>query len=633
MDNLSPIQKTAVIIGGVAALLFLGLYIASSIFFDLVKLPDDALKPWSIIEYWIAFHNNPKILKNLIIASATPVGVSLLLLLLTLVGKKESLFGDARFATKLEVQNKGLINGSGIILGKIGGDFIIADGTEHVLVAAPTRSGKGVGIVIPNLLNWDGSCVVLDIKLENYAATSGFRKKHGHNIFLFAPGDKNGVTHRYNPLDIIEKDNKNLRINDIQKIAIFLCPTPLDGDPMWANEGRNLFIAIVLYLIDTQQELTLGNCNRFIKTYSNEELIELVEEKADSLDTICIANFNNFLSMGDKQASGVKSTLTSSLSLYDNPIVDAATSTTDFNFADLRKKKMTIYVGITPDKLKMLAPLLNIFFQQCCDVLISSLPDKKTEPHKVLMLLDEFTSLGRMDIIKDGIAFFAGYHLRLMPIIQGPSQLEDKYGVAGKDSMITNFMYQVVFAPNNNKDADEISASLGQKTVKAKSKSVETFSGRNGTTSTSETGRALMLPQEIRQMNRKASIILIEAMLPIKAKKVIYYADEHFKGRFYNVYDPSKNTGPLPTKIPQQTIEAKRFVKELVNSEHVQSEDDGEGNPVEIEISEVTQRADAVMAAMEWQPEKTLDESEMGDLLMDFWATGEVEEEEQEFSM
>lgn len=560
MEKLSTLQKTAAVIGIVSVGLFLCLYLSSALFFELNGLAEDGLKPWSIIDYWRAYYNHPKVINDLLIASIAPPVLFLVLFSLTLI-KTEKLFGDARFASNREIKRKGLYDATGIIIGKRSGNFLVAGGTEHVLVAAPTRSGKGVGIVIPNLLNWDGSCVVLDIKLENYQATSGFRKKHRQKVYLFAPGDTNGRTHRYNPLDVIDGTNKGQRINAIQKIAFFLCPDPLNGDPMWASEGRNLFIAVVLYLIDREKTLTLGECNRFIKSYTKDELVELIDHFRAELDDICIANFNNFLTMGEKQAAGVKSTLTTALNLFDNPIIDAATAATDFKFNDLRKKRTTIYVGVTPDNLGRLAPLLNLFFQQCCDVLTSSLPDKKTEPHKVLMLLDEFTSLGRMDIIKDGIAFFAGYHLRLMPIIQGPSQLEDKYGVAGRESMIQNFMYQIYFAPNNQKDAVAISESLGTKTVKAKSQSRSTFK-RDVNTTTSETGRALMLPQEVRQMSREDTLILIEAMPPIKAKKVVYYSDAAFAGRYYNVFDPDKNVGPLPVDIPVQSITPPAFVKD-----------------------------------------------------------------------
>lgn len=303
----------------------------------MIGLPEDQLKPWSIIEYWQAYHDNQTVSSKLFVASAAPFIVIVLCFALLLI-KNESLFGAARFAKEIEIKKKGLYNKKGIILGKRGGKFLIADGTEHVLVAAPSRSGKGVGIVIPNLLNWDDSAVVLDLKIENFRATSGFRQQHGQKVFLWAPGDPSGKTHQYNPLSVIP-DNTATRIDTIQKIGNFLCPSPDKSDPMWATEARSLFTAIVLYIIDTGRPLTLGQCNRLIKTYSVDELSALIELHQSDLDPICQSNFTNYLGMGDRQRAGVKSTLTTALELFDNPIIDAATSGSDFQFSDLRKRK------------------------------------------------------------------------------------------------------------------------------------------------------------------------------------------------------------------------------------------------------------------------------------------------------
>lgn len=548
LENLSTYQRLAVYsllaIGG----LFFWSYISSALFFSLVELPESALKPWSIFEYYRDYSDNPAVLKKIIISAVIPPAMAAIMFLLTFF-KTESLFGDARFAKGHEVTKAKLYGGKGILLGKRGNKFLSDDGTEHVLVYAPSRSGKGVGIVIPNLLNWDGSVLVLDIKLENFKATSGFREKHGHKTYLFNPADPEGKTHCFNPLMVIP-DDPALRINEIQKISNFLAPNPLQGDPMWASEARKLFLATVLLLQDTGAQLTLGETYRFINGTSVEEIDELLAEHVDDLDPACISNFINYINMGEKQRSGVKSTLTSALDLFDNPLIDAATSKSDFSFSDLRKKKTSIYVGVTPNNLARLKPLLNLFFQQCIDQNTQSLPDKATEPHKILMLMDEFTSLGRMDIIKDGIAFFAGYHIRLMPIIQGPAQLADKYGEDGKRSMMTNFKYRVIFAPNDPKDAEEISRELGTKTVNQKSRSQGVWNAQNATNTTSKTGRALLLPQEVKQLSQKKEIIIIEAMPPIMASKIVYYDDKAFTNRFFNVFDPSKNTGPLPSETP-----------------------------------------------------------------------------------
>lgn len=554
LENLSTYQRLAVYCLFAISGLFFWSYISSALFFSLVDLPESALKPWSILEYYQDYNDQPAVLKKIIISALIPPAVVGIIFLLTLF-KTQSLFGDARFAKPHEVSKANLFGGKGILLGKRGNKFLSDDGTEHVLVAAPSRSGKGVGIVIPNLLNWDGSVLVLDIKLENFKATSGFREKHGHKTYLFNPADPEGKTHCFNPLMVIPQD-PTLRINEIQKISNFLAPNPMQGDPMWASEARKLFLATVLLLQDTGAPLTLGETYRFINGTSVEEIDELLAEHVTDLDPACISNFINYINMGEKQRSGVKSTLTSALDLFDNPLIDAATSKSDFSFSDLRKKRISIYVGVTPNNLARIKPLLNLFFQQCIDQNTQSLPDPATEPHKILMLMDEFTSLGRMDIIKDGIAFFAGYHIRLMPIIQGPSQLADKYGEDGKRAMISNFKYRVIFAPNDPKDAEEISRELGTRTVNQKSRSQGVWNTQNATNTTSKTGRALLLPQEVKQLSQKKEIIIIEAMPPIMANKIVYYDDKAFINRFFNVFDPSKNTGPIPSKTPTLDLDS-----------------------------------------------------------------------------
>ncbi|MES9906765.1 MAG: type IV secretory system conjugative DNA transfer family protein, partial [Sedimenticola sp.] len=358
--------------------LFFWSYISSALFFSLVGLPDSEIRPWSIIKYYQYNSENPAVMGKIIASVIIPPVVAVIMFFITLI-KIESLYGNARFAKYHEIAKAKLFSGNGILLGKRGDKFIGDDGTEHVLISAPSRSGKGVGIVIPNLLNWDHSVVVLDIKMENFKATSGFREKHGHKVFLFNPADISGVTHCYNPLMVIPTDT-HFRVNEIQKVANFLAPTPSQGDPMWSSEARKLFLATVLFLQDTGKPITLGEVYRLINGNKADDLEKIIGDHAKDLDPACISNFNNYLGMGGKQRSGVKSTLTSALDLFDNPLIDAATSKSDFSFSDLRKEKISIYVGVTPNNLARLKPLLNLFFQQCIDQNTQSLPDKSTEP-------------------------------------------------------------------------------------------------------------------------------------------------------------------------------------------------------------------------------------------------------------
>lgn len=449
---------------------------------------------------------------------------------------------------------------------------------------------------------------------------------------------------------MIIPEDPALRINEIQKISNFLAPNPLQGDTMWASEARKLFLATILLLQDTGAQLTLGETYRFINGTSVEEIDELLAENANDLDPTCISNFINYINMGEKQRSGVKSTLTSALDLFDNPLIDAATSKSNFSFSDLRKNKTSIYVGVTPNNLARLKPLLNLFFQQCIDQNTQPLPDPATEPHKILMLMDEFTSLGRMDIIKDGIAFFAGYHIRLMPIIQGPSQLADKYGDDGKRSMISNFKFRVIFAPNDPKDAEEISRELGTKTVNQKSRSQGVWNTKNATKTTSETARALLLPQEVKHLSQEKEIIIIEAMPPIMDNKIVYYNDKSFTNRFFNVFDQSKNTGPLPSEAPTldlaSAMEARRAslaldtepesgieqTKEQLNTENciernqeqTASQEPAQPKKAESDLFAGLDKLEGIgkQKGSSLMKNQSLSDNEMNNLLTEFWNTG-----------
>lgn len=214
-----------------------------------------------------------------------------------------------------------------------------------------------------------------------------------------------------------------------------------------------------------------------------------------------------------------------------------------------------------------------------------------------------------MDIIKDGIAFFAGYHIRLMPIIQSPSQLADQYGDDGKRAMIANFKYRVIFAPNDPKDAEDISRELGTKTVNQKSSSQGVWNIQQATNTTNKTGKALLLPQEVKQLSKKKAIIIVEAMPPIMANKIVYYTDKAFTGRFFNVFDPSKNTGPLPSETPTldlaSAMEARRASLSLDNA-------------VENAIEQTQEQA---LNPSDKEPAQ-LSKKEINNLLTEFWKTG-----------
>jgi type IV secretion system protein VirD4 len=274
-------------------------------------------------------------------------------------------------------------------------------------------------------------------------------------------------------------------------------------------------------------------------------------------------NIAAFLQKADKERSGCTSTLNSGLELWANPLIDTATATSDFDVQQLKKKKMTIYVGVTPDNLQRLEPLLKIFYQQCSDFLTRQMPGPE-EKHGVLFMMDEFPSLGEMPQFQVGIAYFRGYKVKLFLIVQDTQQLKGIYEEAGMNSFLSNSYYRITYSANNVDTANMISQMIGNKTVVQESNNRPTFVDFNPASRTkhvSETQRALLLPQEVIQLPRDEQIILIESYAPIRCKKIQYYKDPTFTKRLMEkvplpqqeAYDPKKLHG---TKEPDKPADA-----------------------------------------------------------------------------
>ena len=500
--------------------------LSSAVFFLMTKAPMDEMMPWSIYQAVYYHWGTPE----QFFISLT-VGFIIPIVALALLFKKpeEKLYGDARWATLAEIKKTGMLEEKGVVLGSIGSHWVSENNPGHFLVCAPTRSGKGVGLVIPNLLNWGASSIVLDIKRENFEITSGFRKSVGQKVFMFSPVDENGMSHRFNPLDTVRRDETH-KISDLQELAAILLPISHSSEAMWMNEARDLFIGLALYVIDNPFiPASIGQINRILK--GDKELHKTLEgiiEINDDLHPSARNAFLNFIGKAEKERSGVKSTLTSTLTLWNNPVIDAVTETSDFSFDRLRAERTTIYISVSINQLQSLAPLLNLFIQQAVNVLSRKLPDAKN-PYEVLMLLDEFASLGKMDVIAKNMAFLAGYNVRIMNIIQGLGQLENLYGRNGMEGFLQNSHIQVFFASNDAMTSKHVSDALGTKTISKVSKSRQ--KGRGAGVSISDDKRVMLLPEEVRLFPKDKLIILKEGSLPIQAKKFRYFNDKEWVWR------------------------------------------------------------------------------------------------------
>lgn len=461
---------------------------------------------------------------------------------------KEKIHGEARWATQEDITKAGLRSKAGILLGQDKHGFLVSAGYQHALLFAPTGSGKGVGFVIPNLLFWEESCLVHDMKLENHEKTSGWRTSIGHKCYVWAPSEPDGVTHCYNPLDWVSAKPGQM-VDDVQKISNFILPKT----EFWENEARSLFMGVVLYLLAVPEKLK--SFGEVVRTMRSDDvaynLAVVLDTIGKNIHPVAYMNIAAFLQKADKERSGVISTLNSSLELWANPLIDTATATSDFNLQVMKKEKITVFVGVTPDNLKRLEKLMQIFYQQASDVLTRRLPNDKEEPYGVLFLLDEFPTLGKMESFRAGIAFFRGYRVRLFLIIQDTQQLKATYEEAGMNSFLSNATFRITFAANNVETATLISQLCGNKTVEAVSQSKPKFLDFNpGSRSmnVSETQRALLLPQEVIMLPKDEQILLIESFPPIKSQKIKYFSDPFLKARLMpptsiptqEPYDPSK---------------------------------------------------------------------------------------------
>ncbi|WP_321831707.1 type IV secretory system conjugative DNA transfer family protein [Burkholderia cenocepacia] len=434
-----------------------------------------------------------------------------------------------------------------LVVGRWRGRYLRFAGQQFVLLAAPARSGKGVGIVIPNLLSYSDSVVVLDIKQENFRLTAGFRRAHGQAVYLFNPFAEDGRTHRYNPLSVIA--DGMFRVGDILAIGYVLYPAG-GHDEFWKDQARNLLLGLVLLLWDLREArragasgvpdypITMGEVLRQssgnglpVKTYLNRMLIQYRQY----LSRACIDALNRFLTNDDKVLASILATFNAPLTIWANPIVDAATSVNDFDLRDVRRRKMSVYLGVTPDHLSEAAILMNLMFSQLVNLNTKELAeDNPALKYQCLLLLDEMTAIGKIQIIARAVAYMAGYNLRLLSIVQSDSQLESVYGRADARTIVTNHAMQILFAPREQKDANAYSEMLGTRTERSRSTSRSNgmFGARGGASeSFSDQRRALMLPQEIKELARDKEIILLENTKPILADRICYWRDRAFTSR------------------------------------------------------------------------------------------------------
>jgi type IV secretion system protein VirD4 len=485
---------------------------------------------------------------------------------LVLVNRRPSnpnVHGKARLANLAEVTGQGFLKGEGVVVGRMGRHLLRFPGSEFVMLSAPTRSGKGVSTVIPTLLSFEGSVVVLDIKGENYQLTAAYRAQAlGHSVFYFNPFSEN--SHRWNPLSYVSKD-PHLRGRDLMALAVILFPDD-PKNPFFSHSSRNLFVGLALLVLETPElPATLGEILRQVSGKGQPLRIYLTEVIAQRLDAglplsgACRDALNRLLQATDETLQNIQSSFVAPLAIWSSPLVDKATSGDDFDLHALRRQKLSVYLHIPAGEVMQASLLLNLFFSQLINENVKTLPEQDASLRlPCLLLLDEFTAIGKVAILAKAVGFIAGYNLRLVLIIQDKAQLVATYGKEDAQNLLSNMGLVICFAPKQLEEAEQLSKMMGDHTVMVRSVQHANVglldSGKYGQTVTeSEQKRAVMLPQELLAMPSDKALLIRRGMPVAQVDKVVYYKDPLFIQRLQSVRPKAGSAHPHqrgPATVP-----------------------------------------------------------------------------------
>jgi type IV secretion system protein VirD4 len=462
-------------------------------------------------------------------------------------------FGSARWASTSEVRKAGLLADRGVVLGKLGKDYLRHDGPEHVLCFAPTRSGKGVGLVVPTLLAWPGSCIVHDIKGENWQLTAGFRARHGR-VLIFDP--TNPASAAYNPLLEVRKGEWEVR--DVQNVADVLVDPEgsLEKRNHWEKTSHALLVGAILHVLYAEDDKTLAGVAAFLSDPGRpiettlRAMMTTPHLGPAGVHPVIASAARELLNKSENERSGVLSTAMSFLGLYRDPVVAKVTRGCDWRIADLVAggRTMSLYLVVPPSDISRTKPLIRLILNQIGRRLTEEL-DPAGDRHRVLLMLDEFPALGRLDFFESALAFMAGYGLKAFLIAQSLNQIEKAYGP--NNAILDNCHVRVSFATNDERTAKRISDSLGTAT---EMRAMKNYAGHRLSpwlghlmVSRSETARPLLTPGEVMQLPPGEQIVMVSGIAPIRGQKARYYADSSFRER---VMDPPAIEACDPAQRP-----------------------------------------------------------------------------------
>ncbi len=493
--------------------------------------------------------------------------------------KNVATYGSARWAEKEEVKAAGLLDPDGVVLGRYEREYLRHDGPEHVLCFAPTRSGKGVGLVVPSLLTWPGSAIVHDIKGENWTLTSGFRSHHGR-VLLFDP--TNPKSSAYNPL--LEVRRGEWEVRDVQNIADILVDPEgsLDKRNHWEKTSHSLLVGAILHVLYAEPEKTLAGVANFLSDPKRpvestlRAMMKTAHRGEDGPHPVVASAARELLNKSDNERSGVLSTAMSFLGLYRDPVVAEVTRRCDWRISDVvgGERPTTLYLVVPPSDINRTKPLIRLLLNQIGRRLTEDLQAKGAR-HRLLLMLDEFPALGRLDFFESALAFMAGYGLKAFLIAQSLNQIEKAYGP--NNSILDNCHVRVSFATNDERTAKRVSDALGTAT---EMKAMKNYAGHRLSpwlghlmVSRSETARQLLTPGEIMQLPPSDEIVMVAGTPPIRAKKARYYKDARFRERLLPPPELKRPDKPRPDDWSSLPIPARPEALEAQPAELSDDED------------------------------------------------------------
>ena len=511
--------------------------------FDLLGFP--VYQPWSLFEWWFSYDAYaPEVFDRAgLIAASSAVAASMVAVGMSVWRSRQSrlvtTYGSARWAATADIRKAGLSDSAGVFLGCKDPDYLRHDGPEHVMAFAPTRSGKGVGLVIPTLLTWPGSAVIHDIKGENWSLTAGWRSKFSHCL-LFNPTDARSAA--YNPLLEVRRGAHEVR--DVQNIADILVDPEgaLERRNHWEKTSHALLVGAILHVLYAGEDKTLRGVANFLSDpacpfEATLQRMMVTRHLGDQPHPVVASAAREVLNKSDNERSGVLSTAMSFLGLYRDPTVAEVTSKCDWRIADLisADHPASLYLVVPPSDISRTKPLIRLILNQIGRRLTESLDgsDGMERKHKVLLMLDEFPALGRLDFFESALAFMAGYGLRAYLIAQSLNQIDKAYGV--NHAILDNCHVRIAFATNDERTAKRISEALGTAT---ELRAQRNYAGHRLApwlghlmVSRQETPRALLTPGEVMQLPPDEAVVMVSGHPPIKANKIRYYLDRNFLQR------------------------------------------------------------------------------------------------------